>query len=606
MLRSRLLVASAALCALAPLPAHAVPSRYSLAGGCFAAERGGTPYFFKATRLGGYMVMEPDGALLTVGNVEPGPDSEWLARPLRGGLALRSAAGDGKALVARDGKLVVAGAPAPLRLARARGCRSYPEAELNVRGPAFRTTNRDGTVRGLVDGHFHPVADLRAGGQVISGTAFDPYGITVALGRDHEVHGSDGSQDLTGNLLRGDDPVAPHDIRGWPDFSGWPTYDTNTHQQLYYRWLQRAYRTGLRLAVAQLIEDKQLCDIEPRKSHSCDETETIRLEVARLEALQDYVDAQSGGPGRGWFRLVYDPQQARRVIRQGKLAVVLGVESSSPFGCGQTAGVPQCDEAAVDAGIRLYRQLGIRSMFIAHWIDNAFGGAALEGGDKGTFIATFQLQTGLPFATGACPEEGEGENGECNTKRLTPLGQYLMGKLMDAGMLIEADHLGEWTRRDVLDMAEARGYPLVSSHTDTGGRWVPSQLERLRRIGGYVATTVDEEGAEAIVRKTAAFGKAGFSGIGLGSDTGGFKTLPAPVSDPLRYPFTAWSTRLHVARQRTGRKVYDLHRDGMAHYGLLPDLLADVARRPGGPAALRRLYGGAEAYLRTWERAQRR
>src|SRR5207302_1961419 len=84
---------------------------------------------------------------------------------------------------------------------------------------------------------------------------------------------------------------------------------------------------------AQLVEDQSLCNLEPRKSHTCDETQVIELELEHLRALQDYVDAQSGGRGRGWLRLVSDPWQARQVIEQGKLAVLVGVESSNLFDC---------------------------------------------------------------------------------------------------------------------------------------------------------------------------------------------------------------------------------------------------------------------------------
>jgi len=42
--------------------------------------------------------------------------------------------------------------------------------------------------------------------------------------------------------------------------------------------------------------------------------------------------------------------------------------------------------------------------------------------------------------------------------------------------------------------------------------------------------------------------------------------------------------------------------DGVAHYGLLPDLLADTAQR-SGRRALAPLFRSAEAYLRTWQRA---
>ena len=44
--------------------------------------------------------------------------------------------------------------------------------------------------------------------------------------------------------------------------------------------------------------------------------------------------------------------------------------------------------------------LGIRSLFVAHWVNNAFAGAKVESGDIGTFIATFNAtHTGRPFET---------------------------------------------------------------------------------------------------------------------------------------------------------------------------------------------------------------
>ena len=49
--------------------------------------------------------------------------------------------------------------------------------------------------------------------------------------------------------------------------------------------------------------------------------------------LEAFVDAQNGGPGQGWYRIVTTPQQARQVTAAGKLAVVLGIEVDSLFGC---------------------------------------------------------------------------------------------------------------------------------------------------------------------------------------------------------------------------------------------------------------------------------
>ncbi|MDX6665832.1 MAG: hypothetical protein QOG68_2038 [Solirubrobacteraceae bacterium] len=602
MRRAAVLIALTAAAAM-PMAASATVTRYSLAGGCYRVS--GTPYFFKATGLGTYMLADARGRLLSStaaapagrGSV-PGPAAEWAARVVAHSVVLRSTA--------------TKHALAPFKPVHVRGCRPYPEAQVNATGRPFRGTRRDGSVIGFADAHFHPTADLRAGGRTIYGENFDRFGISEALGHDADEHGADGSRDITGNLLRNGSPTGTHDTAGWPGFTGWPTFDTYTHQQVYYRWLQRVWMAGERLAVAQVTEDEPLCTIEPQKSHSCNETDTIRLEVQRLRDMQDYVDAQSGGPGRGWLRLVYDPAQARRVIEQGKLAMVIGVESSSPFGCSERESVPQCDRAAVDRGIALYHQLGIRALFITHWIDNAFGGAALEGGDKGTFINTFQISgTGSPFMTGPCPEQGEGEaippvpGNQCNTKGLTDLGAYLVGKLIDAHILIEADHLSEQTRRDVFAIAEARHYPLISSHNGTGGRWVPSQLRRLHALGGYVSTTPED--ADKLAAKIVSYRQYGFAGVGIGTDTGGLAAFPGPLpadaKDPLRYPYRAFAGRVSLDRERSGTRTFDINKDGVAHYGLLPDLFADMQRRPNGRKAMEMLFRSAEAYLQTWERA---
>ena len=589
----RWLIPLASLAALLPAAAsHAALTRYSLASHCESLTAGGAPLYFKATDLGRYMVARRDGRLLAAGGgttAVPSPSAEWVARVARGRLTLRSSS---------SGELLREGGATRFVPRRARGCRAYPEAQLDARGRPFHG------LYGYADAHVHIPASLRAGGQVISGENFDRFGITQALGRDEAVHGPNGSLDITGNLLKTGSPVGTHDTHGWPTFTGWPAFDTYTHQQIYYRWLQRAWLGGMRLAVAQTVEDQPLCDIEPRKSHSCDETDTIVAEIDELHAMQRYVDAQSGGPGRGWFRLVYDPAQARRTIKRGKLAVVIGVEASDPFGCSEKLGVPQCDTAAIDRGLARYLQLGIRTMFITHWVDNAFGGAALEGGAKGTFIGAMNIaQTGSPFLTGTCPEAGQGDS--CNSKGLTDLGRYLVGKLIDAHMLIEADHLSERARLDVFDLAAARHYPLLSSHNNTGGFWTPDDLRRLQALGGYVSATPAQ--AAQLAAKINDLHGYGFSGVGLGTDTGGFASLPAPEADaasnPLRYPFRSYDGKVRFGRQRTGMRVFDINRDGVAHYGLMPDLLANVRRSGGGAAAMRTLFSSAAAYLRTWQRA---
>ena len=114
-------------------------------------------------------------------------------------------------------------------------------------------------------------------------------------------------------------PFGTHDTHGWPTFAGWPTYDTNTHQQTYYRWLQRAWMSGLRLVVAQTVEDEPICRIEPVRSHSCDETADDQLEIRQLRGPAGLRRrARAAGPASGWFRLVDRPAPGAAGDRAGQ------------------------------------------------------------------------------------------------------------------------------------------------------------------------------------------------------------------------------------------------------------------------------------------------
>jgi microsomal dipeptidase-like Zn-dependent dipeptidase len=632
------------------------PSRASLANGCFTIAAAG-PFHLEPTGPGTYLLHDPDGRLLAVrdgalarltGAEQAGPSAEWSVRQSGGGRFTVRATASGLPLTVTAARVLALSSrdTSPrVALVRARGCRRFPEAEVGATGTSPPRRARGGPVVGFADAHLHLTADLRAGGRVIHGAAFSRFGIARALGDDASIHGADGGLDVIGNLLREGLPFGTHDVQGWPAFTGWPVNDTNTHQQAYWVWLQRAFKAGLRLVVAQTVEDDQLCLLVPQRSHSCDETRTIELEVRRLRALEAYVDAQYGGAGRGWFRLVEGPREARRVIERGKLAVVIGAESSSLFGCGLRAGRATCTRADVAAGIARAKRLGVRALFVAHWFDNAFAGAALEGGDKGRLIeAMNRLRTGRRFATRRCPSPGQGEEivpitraeigvllpyfpraaslarlpvpqypsgRRCNARGLTRLGAFLVRRLMDAGMLIEVDHLSEPARAAVLEIARERRRPLVSSHTGTGGTWTPGELRRMASLGSVVSATSGNapDLIEKLVgwdrlRRFRAGGAA--QAVALGTDTGGFASLPGPRPrerlGPLRYPFRSFDGRVLFRRQRTGTRTFDLGADGVAHYGLIADLLADVQRRPGGREALRTLFGSAEAYLQAWER----
>jgi microsomal dipeptidase-like Zn-dependent dipeptidase len=84
----------------------------------------------------------------------------------------------------------------------------------------------------------------------------------------------------------------------------------------------------------------------------------------------------------------------------------------------------------------------------------------------------------IPQRPGPLAEEGMPSyppGPQCNVKGLSKLGAYAIRRLIDRHMLIEADHLSERARARVLEIAERRRYPLISSHTGTGGTWPPGR-----------------------------------------------------------------------------------------------------------------------------------
>ena len=230
-----------------------------------------------------------------------------------------------------------------------------------------------GEVKGIIDLHLHMTAFEFLGGRAHCGRPWHRYGAPYALVDcpDHQVGNGCGA--VLENALYGN-PARCHDPVGWPTFKDWPHHDSLTHEQTYYKWVERAYMGGLRLFVNLYVENRALCELYPLKQNDCDEMASVRLQNRDLDALQDYIDAQNGGPGRGWFRIVTDPFQARRVIAEGKLAVVKGIEVSEPFGCRIYNDQPQCDRAHIDRELDEVYGFGVRQMELINKFDNALAG----------------------------------------------------------------------------------------------------------------------------------------------------------------------------------------------------------------------------------------
>jgi hypothetical protein len=118
---------------------------------------------------------------------------------------------------------------------------------------------------GFADLHDHQFAQLGFGGEAFWGGAFGDPG--QALGWCTPFHGPAGAGDVLGNTLRtiaygaGVGGVVGHRVGGYPQFDGWPRWDSISHQAVFEDWLYRAVEGGLRLLVMLAVNNEFLCGL---------------------------------------------------------------------------------------------------------------------------------------------------------------------------------------------------------------------------------------------------------------------------------------------------------------------------------------------------------
>ena len=611
----------AVLLAVGAAPAAGAETKYSIVHGCFQVQGAeGGPFRMQATTLAEYLLYSKDRRFLAAdGSLADAPSgqTEWRATAKGGEVQLTPKAGGDSLTVG----------------SRADGCAEYPEIEVNATGRPGTSRAFD-HVTGVMDGHMHWMAFEFLGGSAHCGRPWHPYGVEYALVDcpDHSAGGGCGA--VLENVLFGN-PARCHDPVGWPTFKDWPHPQSLTHENSYYRWVERAWRGGLRIWVNLLVENKALCDIYPIKRNGCNEMDSVRLQDRDLKELQDYIDAQNGGPGKGWMRLVDDPFEARRVINSGRLAVVQGIEISQLFDCNVYNGQPLCSKAMVDEQLEEVYGMGIRQMELVNKFDNALAGVAGDGGETGMVtnqgnkketnrywdMKTCQVgegdkeQIGVPrdllignglnalLPPGTAPVYGDPPH--CNQLGLSDLGEYVVRQMMKRRMVVDPDHLSQAARDEVLALVEAQRYHgVVSSHSWSNQRDYPRILARGGVVTPYAGSSTGFVKQWREVRK--GYDRRFYNGFGYGADMNGFGSqgLPRnPEENPVKYPFRSLDGKVTLDKQRSGERVYDVNTDGMSHYGLYPDWIEDL-RMIAGDRIVREMSRGAEAYLQMWERAE--
>ncbi|MGI8460554.1 MAG: Coagulation factor 5/8 type domain-containing protein [Solirubrobacterales bacterium] len=628
------------------------PTRYSLAGGCFALEAassgqaatGAEKLRMQATGLGTYLLYTPDRTVLAAqgnGSVAPekiaSPSADWRVTDAGEGSFTLSPLSDPNLSLRIDqgGALAVSGSPTPFAFAPADGCAVYPEAELNARGKPLQGETTYGEVGGMLEGHMHWMNYRYFGGDFHCGRPWHRYGIPYALPDCSDIEGPQGTAAPLQNFFNFGNPAQPHDTSGWPKLTEWRA-DNLTYEGTYWRWIERAYLGGLRLMVMSINENRELCELQPRRRFSCDEMETVRDGFRDMYELEEYADAQAGGPDKGFFEIVTDPYEARQVINEGRMAVVLEIEISELFGC-RNLEAPTCDKASVERGLEEVYDLGVRSSLLVGKFDTPLAGVRFDSGPVGAVINAGNRKsagsfwsaetcqgpladneiTGVPqgnaFLDGVLSQLGT-SGGQipayppaphCNTRGLTDLGRFVVRQMIERQMILNPDHMSQSAVDGTLTLAEANDYSgVISPHG-----WVdPGNWPRYWKLGGLAfpdssRTESFIEAYEQFRPKRTPYELGWGYGADLGGLTGGPETPEGEFVGGVSYPFKSYDGSVTFDRQTTGERTFDYTTEGVAHYGLYAEWFEDLENL-GSKALAEDMWNGAEAYLQMWERAE--
>lgn len=298
-------------------------------------------------------------------------------------------------------------------------------------------------------------------------------------------------------------------VSNYVDFPAWNSF---AHQTMHISWVRRSYDGGQRLmvvpvGVAKSWEFNTTADgvMQPAITH-------IRNAVTALKNLVRL--------NEGWMKIAYSSKEAREIILQNKMAIIIGVEQAE-IGSYFATAKQEVEE--------LYN-MGIRHFFPIHNINNNLGGAAVFNSALNSYNDL--VNRGTSNGEHACFDIKEGNTGDetrvsvklerkfmRQEMRLLPIigfgnipffymndvpsrynyerytshknnlgmkeeGMIYLKELMKKGVIIDIDHMSDAAQNMAVTELNRVNYPLLSGHTN---------FRDLRRD----ATETDGDGKEA-------------------------------------------------------------------------------------------------------------
>ena len=383
-------------------------------------------------------------------------------------------------------------------------------------------------------------------------------------------------------------------------------------------------------------ENRVLCALQPTASTSCNEMDTVRRGLKAMHELQDYVDAQAGGPGKGFFQIVTDPYEARRVDQPGPDGGRPGDRDLRAVRLRELE-TPTCDQAQVDRQLDEMYKLGVRSSLLLNKFDNPLTGVRFDSGidrrrhqrrqqgqrrhlfwsaeDLQGAAADNTIETPSPQASAAFSgllatvgiQSGTAPTyppaPHCNTRGLTTLGKHVVNRMMDLHMIVNPDHMSQAGVDETLSLLEARNYSgVISPH----GWMDPGNWPRLWKLGGmaFPGHSSAQSSTSTSTRSSGPKSTPYKFGWGYGADLGGLSHQPEPTRATARSRTRSRAStgRSPSSARRPATGPSTTRRRASPTTACTPDWFEDL-RRLGGQSMVDDMLAGAESYLEMWERA---
>jgi len=333
----------------------------------------------------------------------------------------------------------------------------------------------------------------------------------------------------------------PHGQNGYSTFADWPHARSPIHQQMHVTWVYRAYLGGQRLMVASVTDNQTLATIWNQHQFATRPSFKANFDYdsakAQIAFIEQWVNANSS-----WMQVVTTPTEARRAIRQNKMAIILGLEM---------------DRLSTSQILDLIQNHRVRQVIPVHLSDNQFGGTAAYSNLfntnnhflNGSFIQVeadpnirFKLSRPQYIRYMEHTEVSDFISGLMATLTLGTIGvgalvptpvddaQFAalgyattvgghrnrrasnaneLKRLFRTGAIIDLAHMSQRAQVDALQIAVDSDYPVMNSHTDlrtgTGESeraMRSSDARKMAQLGGVLGIgTVGENAVAAIANE---------------------------------------------------------------------------------------------------------